>query len=73
MDIYEKVEDIKTKNEFVDFLKVLKKDLAYKSEEWANDNLEAFLEGLYGYSFDTKEEASWKTFAKILLAAKNYE
>jgi hypothetical protein len=74
MDIYDKAEDINNKNDFVDFLKILKNDLKDNNEDWDNNSLELFLEGLYGYCMDNKEErVTWKEFAKSLLAARVYE
>jgi hypothetical protein len=74
MDIYKKAEGINNKNDFVDFLKLLNNDLKENNEDWDNNSLELFLEGLYGYCIDNKEqEMTWKEFAKSLLAARVYE
>jgi hypothetical protein len=74
MDIYDKVEEINNQADFVIFLKSLKKDLKENKEDWENDSLERFLEGLYGYCMDKEEECpTWKVFAELLLGAKVYE
>ncbi|TRX00132.1 DUF7660 family protein [Flavobacterium gawalongense] len=74
MDIYDKVEGINNQADFVIFLKSLKKDLKENKEDWENDSLERFLEGLYGYSMDKEEESpTWRVFAELLLGAKVYE
>jgi len=75
MSIYEVAENVKTRKDFEDFLKLFKTNYLSVKEEWDNDTLESFLEGLYGYNYnsDVEEKASWKLFAEILLAARIYE
>jgi hypothetical protein len=74
MDITDKSEKIETKQNFIDFLDLLKKDFEYNKKDWENDNLEFFLEGLYGYSIDMRESnPSWKLFAEMLISARSYE
>ncbi len=74
MDIYKKFENIKTQQDFIDFLQLLKRDYQENKEEWENDSLESFLEGLHGYCLDKPQDTlTWKTFAEILLASKVYE
>jgi hypothetical protein len=75
MSIYEEAENVKTKKDFEEFLKLLKTNYLSVKEDWTNDTLESFLEGLYGYNYDSdiEEKASWKLFAEILLASRVYE
>jgi len=75
MDIYDQVEQISNKADFIQFLKALKNHLISHGAEWENDTLEMYLEGLYGYCYDTAEsdELSWKAVAKMFIAAKVYE
>ncbi len=78
IDIYEFYKKIETKQDFEEFLRLLKEDYSTNQESWDNDNIELFLEGLYGYNYDTNEEENkvlptWKMFAEMLLAAKVYE
>ena len=74
MNIYEQAEKISSQQEFVEFLKALKKDFKENTTEWENDDLISFLNGLEGYNIDKpQEELSWKVFAEILLAARVYE
>lgn len=85
MDIYDFAENINTKQDFVEFLSMLKKDYRDSKNEWENDELDSFLEGMFGFAYDlegyhlnTKQEKdvnepTWKDFADILLAAKVYE
>ena len=76
--IYNFYQNIKSKSDFEQFLKLLVEDLKQNKSEWENDSLELFLDGLYGYNFDSendlqKIEPTWKKFAEMLLAAKVYE
>lgn len=74
MDIYDKVESVNSKADFVIFIEMLMKDLKTNSEDWENDKLDLFLDGLYGYSMCKIGEApTWKLFAEILLTARIYE
>lgn len=78
IDIYEFYEKVESKKDFELFLKVLVKDFKVNKEEWDNDNLGSFLEGLYGYNFGSETDInvtkpSWKDFAEMLLAARVYE
>lgn len=77
-DIYDFYEKIESKVDFEKFLKLLIQDFNINKKEWENDSLPLFLEGLYGYNFDSENdpkeiEPTWKVFAEILLAAKVYE
>lgn len=73
--IYELFEAIETRSDFLKFLAELQNNYAtYGGEVWGNNNLESFLEGLYGYNYNASNDApSWKIFADILLAARVYE
>lgn len=74
MDINDKVENINSRADFISFLGMLIKDLNNNKSEWENDTLESFLEGLYGYNYDTKiDDPTWKNFAEMLLVASIYE
>ncbi|MEI5984369.1 hypothetical protein VJ786_05570 [Sphingobacterium sp. PU5-4] len=74
MDIYEHTQNVSSKYGFIEFLKLLKKSLEEKPEDWENNDLTSFIEGLLGYSVDrTHEVPSWKVFSEILLAARVYE
>jgi hypothetical protein len=84
MKIIEIINTISTREDLVNFLDVLKIDLDCHPEEWENISLEKFLESmaawvrsLDNYAKNTGDMESltpnWKTFAKILYAAKIYE
>lgn len=84
MAINKLINSINTKDEFANFITVLRADLKNNSEGWENLTLEDFLEGMEAWvqamdsyvknSGDTNVlTPSWQTFGKILLAAKFYE
>ena len=75
--------EISTKEDFVAFLRLLRKDFHQEKDEWENQTLEQFLEGLYGFSGDMDgyysgkdidvQKPSWRLFAEVLLASRVYE
>ncbi len=74
MNIYKQAEEINNQKDFVKFLNSLQKDLQENLSEWENDSLAKFLDSLKGYCADKdQKEASWKTFAELLLVARVYE
>ncbi|NQD70927.1 hypothetical protein HP439_09380 [Sphingobacterium shayense] len=74
MEIYENTRNVSSKDEFIEFLNLLKRNLEEKPEEWENNDLMSFLEALLGYSADSIHEApSWRLFSELLLAARVYE
>jgi hypothetical protein len=75
MDMYDLAEQISTKQQFVDFLKLLSNDFENNPDSWENNNLASYLDALYGYCYDTveKDQLTWAEIANILLAAKVYE
>jgi hypothetical protein len=78
-------EMIATKDDFVAFAKKLRENLQQHPEDWENDTLDSFLEGLIGFAQDSEgyynnlgvksdpTRPSWRTFADPLLAARVYE
>ena len=85
MDIYDFVENIKTKDDFENFMSMLIKDLKENRADWENNELEPFLDGirrftgvLDNYYINSGIEAdtsipTWKMLAEVFLAAKVYE
>ncbi|QHW31917.1 hypothetical protein GZH47_14555 [Paenibacillus rhizovicinus] len=75
--------EIRSKNDFLRFLTVLRSDLVKNSNDWENPTLDKYLEAMQGwiqdmdgYYSDTDQtipEQTWKVFADILYAAKIYE
>ena len=84
MELYEKIELVKTKEDLADFVALLKADLESSSDDWENPTLERYLEamGAWIYSMDNAyknmgkefpDQPTWKMLADILYAAKLYE
>ncbi|WP_268123597.1 DUF7660 family protein [Roseivirga pacifica] len=80
-EIADGTENIKSKSDFIEFLK----NFRTNTNDWGNTNLEDFLEALEAYTKDvnsyyknmnfqrTPEEASWRVFAQLLNGASIYE
>jgi hypothetical protein len=76
---------VKSKEDFEEFLHLLLQDLREKRLAWENTDLESYLGGLHGFVLDLKgyyqncgevvdvSHPTWKMFADILLAARVYE
>lgn len=74
-----------TRIQFIEFLKLFRKDLSDNNSEWENKTLEDFLEAMLAYTVDfqgyydnkkikTKaDEATWENFKTILEGAAIYE
>lgn len=84
MGITNKVNSIKSKADFVEFVESLAEDLRSSPEEWENKTLLQFLEAIANWTEDmegyyannnlpTPENVNWKVMADILAAAKIYE
>ncbi len=77
-------DSIKTRDEFVNFVECLARDLATNPAQWENARLGDFLEAVAAWTNDMDgyyannqlpipSVPTWATFAQILLAAKHYE
>ncbi|MET4076588.1 hypothetical protein [Hymenobacter sp. UYCo722] len=75
---------IKTRQEFLAFLEVLRKDLREGGTQWENGTLADYLEAIQAWTADmdgyyantgqpTPENVQWQVFADILRAARVYE
>lgn len=78
------VERIETREELVEFIRLLQKDLINNPEGWENDELASYLEAMAGWVDDMDgyyqnrgseipQTLSWKHVGYILLASKTYE
>ncbi|WP_341278248.1 hypothetical protein [Paenibacillus sp. FSL H8-0537] len=78
------IDHIKTKEDFIQFVSLLRDNLAHKPEEWENraladyfDAIESWMQDMDGFyqnqNKETPADASWQLFASILMAAKYYE
>lgn len=74
-NIYELCNNISNRADFEIFLKELKLNFENSKSDWENDTLDLFLEGLYGYNFESNpnDKPTWKEFGEMLLAARVYE
>jgi hypothetical protein len=80
----ERVNEIRTKEDLAAFIQEISEDLSTAPDEWENPDLGRFLsamaawvEAIDFYAKNTGDNEvltpSWKTFAKMLCAAKTYE
>ena len=84
MELYEKVDTVKSREDLISFIFHLRMDLKNNKEKWENITLEDYLEAMEawiddmeGYYLNTNQplpkEPSWKTIADILIASSMYE
>lgn len=84
MELHERVNKIKTRQDLSEFVGALRGDLAANPDQWENPTLDRFLEamkfwieGMENYYKNTgqplADPPNWKTFGDILMAAKMYE
>ncbi|MEA4918879.1 hypothetical protein [Proteiniphilum sp.] len=84
IDFNKKINEINSKEDFVNFVEILVADLNSNPNEWVNKNLSEYLEGIASWTEDMEgyyqnnnipvpENVNWKVFANILMAAKMYE
>lgn len=78
-------ESIKSKKDFIKFLKFLHEDFCNNPKKWKNTTLESYFEALSAYADDidgyyknnnitiNSNVASWRVFADILKGASIYE
>lgn len=84
MNIDKQVSEIKSKDDFINFVEHLADNLKKHPEQWENKNLYDFLEAIASWTDDmegyysnnnlpTPQNIDWKVFAYILIAARIYE
>lgn len=84
MSIPEQANSIRSREDFVAFVRALSKDFKDNPQSWENDNLYRFLEALGAWVEDmdgyyrnqgkpAPQQLDWKTFGDMLMAAKVYE
>ena len=84
-DLFSYARRLDSREDFTKFIELLVEDYKARHDEWSNNNLESFLDGLSGFvrdmdgyyknigeSVDT-EVVSWRIVAEMLLAATVYE
>jgi hypothetical protein len=83
-NITDKLQQVASKEDFINFIQLLILDLATKPHEWENKDLPNYLDAIASWAEDMEgyyinnalpvpENVDWKTFANILYAAKVYE
>jgi hypothetical protein len=84
MTLAEHINSIRSREDFVGFVRALSKDLQDNPESWENATLERFLEAvgawvedMDGYYINQGKpvplQPDWKVIGDILMAAKMYE
>jgi len=84
MSISEQVKSVQTREEFVEFVKVLSKDFKSNQATWENKDAGSFLEALASWVEDmdgyylnegktVPKQLDWNVAANMLVAAKMYE
>lgn len=84
MKLYEKVDTIRTKDEFIGFIKQLKKDRNDKPEEWENADIQSYLAGISSWIDDMEgyyknigknvpNNIDWSFIATLFYVGKIYE
>ena len=84
-EISEYANNINSLDEFIVFVDLLKKNYGEQRDEWENDNIETYLNGIVsflynidGYYYNKKEnvnldQPTWRIVARILLAARIFD
>lgn len=84
MNLKSKVDSIRSRIDFIDFLHSLRNDLDENPGEWQNLTLGHFLEAMSAWASDMEgyylnnqlpvpTSPNWRNFAEMMLAAKYYE
>lgn len=84
IDFKNKINEISTKEDFINFVELLVSDLKNNPEDWTNKTLSEYLKGISSWTEDMEgyyqnndipipKNVNWKVFANILVAAKMYE
>ena len=84
MELYERIDEIASKEDLADFVSALRSDLEANPNKWENPTLERFLGAMEDWirSMDMyykntgkqpPQTPTWRTLADILYAAKMYE
>lgn len=84
MDLYENINMIQTRENFVEFLYLMVKDKELNSEEWENKSITEYIEGMASWVEDMDgyynnmnlqmpRDIDWKFIATLLYVGKIYE
>jgi len=83
-ELINKTKNLNTKEDFINFLELLVRDLRSNPDGWENKNLASYLEAAASWTEDMDgyyqnnnlpipQNVDWEVFANILIAAKMYE
>ena len=84
MDFNSIINDVNSKEDFMNFLTQLRLDKQQKSEEWENDEITSYLEGICSWVDDREgyfdnmyiempTDIDWRFIATLFYAGKIYE
>lgn len=84
MELKHRVEGVESREDLVFFVRDLLRDFEERPESWESRDLESFLDAVAAWIEDmdgyhrssggqTSEQPGWRTFARILMAARMYE
>ncbi|MDM5248889.1 MULTISPECIES: hypothetical protein [unclassified Lysinibacillus] len=84
MEFYEKIEQVATKDEFLEFLNMLSKDFKLNVDEWENKSInnyleaiESWIEAMEGYYINSglpvPNNIDWNFLATVFYVGKIYE
>ena len=84
MGFYEKIEQVTTKDQFLEFLNLLTKDFKHNVDEWENKSIDNYLEAIESWIEDMEgyymnsglpvpNNIDWNFLATIFYVGKIYE
>ena len=81
MSLVEKMQQVKTRQDFAEFVQSLRKDFAQHADEWQNHDIDAYLDALAAWAEDyyqlpdvqEPENADWRFISLLLYMGKIYE
>lgn len=83
MEFVKTIEEIKTREDFSNFIKLLLVDYKTHGDSWENIKIEHFLDSIsewvlvmktqYDTELSIEQENKWQTMAKVFYAGKIYE
>ena len=81
MSLAEKMQQVNTRQDFVEFVQSLRQDFAQHTNEWQNHDIDAYLDALAAWAEDyyqlsdvqEPENADWRFISLLLYTGKIYE
>lgn len=84
MQLYDYINNISNKDDFIKFLKMLKNDVLINNNEWVNNNISLYLESICSWIEDMNgyyknigvekpKNINWNFIALLLYMGKIYE